>query len=318
VVSRTPSHGTGRRLAIAGLLCVLGAGDGSAQQEPTADVGPPEIEAPKPPSREEVLLGPPGNPMRERRSECVRLYETKRYDKAAECWREVLDAGATDVFAIRTLAFSYFYSNDPDPALHYFDQVLLRNPNDILSLKGKGLVGITLFRNELAEESFGRAVELAPKSETYWRLYGLSLHRQDRFDEALAAYDHALSLRPKSVSAWALRGGLLFRVGRYDDAMRSFDKILEIDPTSELAWRNKGSCLIESERPKDALKMFDVAIDINPLSVPAWYNRGVALERLGELDEARRHYERALQIDPSYAEAQRALDLLNQAPETGG
>jgi tetratricopeptide (TPR) repeat protein len=92
--------------------------------------------------------------------------------------------------------------------------------------------------------------------------------------------------------------------------MRSFDKILEIDPTSELAWRNKGSCLIEAGEPKKAVEMFDVAIEINPLSVPAWYNRGVALERLGETDEARRHYERALKIDPNYAEAKRALEIV--------
>jgi tetratricopeptide (TPR) repeat protein len=135
-------------------------------------------------AREEIILGPRGGPLREERAECVRFYETRRYEKAAECWDKVIEGGADDVFVIRTLGFSLFYSNRPEDSLHYFDQVLQRSPNDILALKGSGLATLTLGQNDRAELFFERAIRLAPNSEPYRRLYGLSLHRQEKTTDA--------------------------------------------------------------------------------------------------------------------------------------
>ncbi len=292
------------------LLGVAGAQESGAQQP-----GPRE---PSPEVRDQIIYGPKQSPQRRRREECVQQYETRRYKKAAECWREVVDGGAGDIFAIRTLAFSLYYANDFETARYYFDHALERNPNDLFSLKGRGLLALTVAKPAEAEGLFARAARLKPRNEQWRRLYGVSLQRQGRFEEALVAFGDAVKLNPKSISALSLKGAALFSLERFSEAQLTFDRILELDPTSEVAWRNKGSCLIRGGKPEEAIGMFDVALKINPLSVEAWYNRGVALERMGDVDEARRHYERALRIDSGHHEARRALDLLDRTQEGNG
>jgi tetratricopeptide (TPR) repeat protein len=309
-------------LAFAGLLVLALEGKGANPTAPKSGeadvVREPGDGLSQEELRDRLIYGPKDSPLRAKREECVRIYETRRYKKAATCWREIVDGGGADLFAIRTLAFSYYYANDFDSARHYFDYVIERIPNDLYTIKGKGLLALTTAKPEEAEVLFARATRLAPKNETWHRLYGVSLQRQGKAEEALAAYEKALKLRPKSISGLSLKGAALFRLDRYDEAMRTFDRILEIDPTSEVAWRNKGSCLIRSGNPEKAVEMFDVALKINPLSAEAWYNRGVALERMEQLDEARRHYERALRINSDYEAAQEALKLLKTRQAGGG
>jgi len=56
------------------------------------------------------------------------------------------------------------------------------------------------------------------------------LAQQERFPEAMAAYDRAVDLDQRCVEAHAGRAGLLCRLGEYDEATKASRAALEIDP----------------------------------------------------------------------------------------
>jgi tetratricopeptide (TPR) repeat protein len=61
-------------------------------------------------------------------------------------------------------------------------------------------------------------------------ILGETLQRQQRAQEALAAFDRALQLEPRRADAHAARAGLLCDLGQYEDAARAARTALAIDP----------------------------------------------------------------------------------------
>ena len=131
---------------------------------------------------------------------------------------------------------------------------------------------------------------------------------QDRYQEAIVAYDKAIKIKPDYADAWINRGFALDNLKRYDEALESNEKAIEIKPDYALAWYNRGVALDDVGKYKEAIASYDQAIKIdnswgskNPSD--AWVGRGVALRKLGKYQEAITSYDKAVEIKPDYADA---------------
>jgi tetratricopeptide (TPR) repeat protein len=63
-----------------------------------------------------------------------------------------------------------------------------------------------------------------------WYAQGFALTNDERYAEALLAYEKALSSDPSLLNAWYYEGDALFRLGRYDEAIRAFSNATAVDP----------------------------------------------------------------------------------------
>lgn len=131
---------------------------------------------------------------------------------------------------------------------------------------------------------------------------GDALRQQDRFEEAVAAYDKAITLVDQSngTSSWFLlyaRAISHERQGNWDLAEQDFRAALALNPGQPQVLNYLGYSLVEKQIKLDeALEMIERAVAASPDSGYIIDSLGWALYRLGRYPEAVPHMERAVEL----------------------
>jgi tetratricopeptide (TPR) repeat protein len=126
---------------------------------------------------------------------------------------------------------------------------------------------------------------------------------ENRYDEAIAAYDRALQIQPDLADTWNNRGVVLTRMQRYEEAIASYEQATKIRPHYPDAWNNRGVVLLELQQYQDAIACYEQAIQAKPDYADAWNNRGVAFSKMQQYEQAVISYNNALQIKNDYTDA---------------
>lgn len=147
------------------------------------------------------------------------------------------------------LAQAYLGRNQPTDALDQVKQALQAKPDNSAAYGLRGLIYAALGDNEHADESFHRAMQLAPHDADLMHNYGWTLCQQRRFDDADAQFKRAIAEPSyRSVSRTMLVQGICqARSGNGQEAERTLSRAYELDPAnptiavnlSEVLYRNK-------------------------------------------------------------------------------
>jgi serine/threonine protein kinase/lipoprotein NlpI len=187
---------------------------------------------------------------------------------------------------------------------------------------------------EAALRDFEQAIRVAPRAEDHVER-GRILHRCNRSQEAVAAYDAALALNPHYADAHRWRAKALIELGEYKGAADSLDQYLERpnpragpsvladvyqtrgliraklrkyqdaieDYSQALALRrdpathaHRGWAYLVSEAWRPALRDFDAAIQLDPKNSDAYNGRGYARVQLGQYRQAVKDADEALRL----------------------
>jgi len=138
-------------------------------------------------------------------------------------------------------------------------------------------------------------------------LYGLTLTRIGRFEEAIAAFDRALMIDPGFTDALYNRAKALKDQGRIGAAAEAYIEYLARQPNDPDGLYNLANIRFEQNRPAEAVDLFKKLIDSHPLRLDAQTNLALALSQLGELDQAVQQLELVLAVEPTYEAAIRLL-----------
>ncbi len=126
---------------------------------------------------------------------------------------------------------------------------------------------------------------------------------ENRYEDAIAAYNQALQIQPDLADTWNNRGVVLTRMQRYPEAIASYEQATTIRPNYPDAWNNRGVVLLELQQYPDAIGCYEQAIQAKPDYADAWNNRGVAFSKMQEYEQAVISYNQALQIKNDYTDA---------------
>ncbi|MEO5686186.1 MAG: type IV pilus biogenesis/stability protein PilW [Burkholderiaceae bacterium] len=132
------------------------------------------------------------------------------------------------------LAAAYLGRNQPTDALDQVKQALQAKPDNPAAYGLRGLIYAALGDNEKADESFHRAMQLAPHDADLVHNYGWYLCQTRRFAEADAEFSRAIA-EPgyRSVSRTMLVEGICQgRAGKPQDAERTLSRAYELDPAN--------------------------------------------------------------------------------------
>jgi serine/threonine protein kinase/Tfp pilus assembly protein PilF len=136
---------------------------------------------------------------------------------------------------------------------------------------------------------------------------GLVLHLQERFAEALAAYDAALEAEPERIEIIRRRGEVLLALQRYREAAAAFDAYLEKDgPPSAAIYRQRGLARAEVGRHAEAMEDYSRALEMKPKDeerASLHLRRGQEYLASNAMELALRDFEEAVRLDPSRADA---------------
>lgn len=142
----------------------------------------------------------------------------------------------------------------------------------------------------------------AEKANLFYQL-GLLLHSDNRYEEAIAAYDATLSIQSNYDDALHNKGCALSKLGQFEQAVSVYDAVLAIQPKYYDALYNKGKTLEKLGQLEQAIATYDAALAIKPDLHEALNNKGRALDELGQYEAAISAYDAALAIKPDSANA---------------
>jgi predicted O-linked N-acetylglucosamine transferase (SPINDLY family) len=145
-----------------------------------------------------------------------------------------------------------------------------------------------------------QALKLKPDDPGALLHYGLALHGQKRFEEALTAYDRLLALQPNLIAAHMGRGGALRALDRHEAALAEYELVLAADPNAADVWNGRGALLRVLGRVDEALDSMNRALTLAPDFAEALQNRGELLwDEKTDYPAALKDLERAVALEPN-------------------
>jgi tetratricopeptide (TPR) repeat protein len=134
-----------------------------------------------------------------------------------------------------------------------------------------------------------------------WNALGYSYRNQQKYSEALVAYQEAIKIAPKDPSSWNGLGITYAGLNDSKNAITAYKKAIQFNPKFSAAWSNLGFTYHEIGRFQSALIAYKKAIDLNPKSVNPLCGLGITYSDLSQNNEAIVVLQKAIELDPSYA-----------------
>jgi type IV pilus assembly protein PilF len=143
------------------------------------------------------------------------------------------------------LASGYYSRGQLETALDEVKLALAAKPDLPDAYNLRGLIYQSLGDDRLAEESFRRALQLAPGDPNVLHNYGWYLCQRNRLNEAQAQFQQAISTpRYPGLARSLMTQGICYtRAGSWADAERSLMRAYEIEPTNPVTAVNLADVL---------------------------------------------------------------------------
>jgi len=151
------------------------------------------------------------------------------------------------------------------------------------------------------------------KNPTSWMAQtnlGRYLLREERFEEAIDAYQRVFAIKPDIYRAHIGQASALLKLGREREAEEHFEAALELKPDLYSAHRALARLSWKRGERATAIGHYEAMIAIAPQSPVGHFLMGRALEYTRRRREALAHYQNALALDPDHEKARQAVERI--------
>lgn len=153
-----------------------------------------------------------------------------------------------------------------------------------------------------ADKWLTKMLEWAPNDSDGWYNLGRTKYNENRFAEAISAFQQCLKLDPKNVKAEDNLGLSFAGMGRNEEAAAAYQRAIAWQEQSlaksPRPYIDFGSLLIDENRPKEAVTLLLQAIEIDPRDSKSHELLGKAYTRLEEFPKAQAELEKAVELSP--------------------
>jgi tetratricopeptide (TPR) repeat protein len=207
--------------------------------------------------------------------------------------------------AVYLLAYVRFRENKPKESLQLFtDAAKLKTPTPD-DLKIVALDYVLLNDYSDAGHYLEIALQMDPNNIDARYHLGRVRYQENRFADAIAAFQGVLERDPSNLKAENNLGLSLEGINQADQAIATYQKAIALDksslPHTEQPYLNLGMLLAKLNRAAEALPLLTQAAQINPNSPQVAYELAKTLFTLNRMEEARRAAEEAVRMRPKDA-----------------
>jgi len=153
-----------------------------------------------------------------------------------------------------------------------------------------------------ADKWLTKMLEWAPNDSDGWYNLGRTKYNENRFAEAISAFQQCLKLDPKNVKAEDNLGLSFAGMGRNAEAGAAYQRAIDWQEQSlaknPRPYIDLGSLLIDENRPSDAVPILLRAIEIDARDSKTHELLGKAYTRLEEFPKAQVELEKAVELSP--------------------
>lgn len=146
-----------------------------------------------------------------------------------------------------------------------------------------------------------------------------ALVEQEKWQEAIAAYQQALTITPNWVEVQRELGDLFLKLERWDEAVEVYETAIGLRSDVAEVYHNLGEALLKLQRWEDAIAAYQKAIELNPEFSWSYNNLGDGLRELQRWNKAASAYQKAIELKPDFALSHHNLgDILAKKEEWEG
>jgi tetratricopeptide (TPR) repeat protein len=153
-----------------------------------------------------------------------------------------------------------------------------------------------------ADKWLTKMLQWAPDDAEGWYYLGRTKYNENRFDEAVHAFQQSLTLDPNNVKAEDNLGLAFAGLGRVDDAAGAYEHAIAWQKNAATKnpgpYIDMGSLLLDQNRSTEAIPYLKQAIEISPPDFKPHELLGKAYSRLDQLPEAQNELEQAIALAP--------------------
>lgn len=171
-----------------------------------------------------------------------------------------------------------------------------------------------------AQQSFEKALELAPGSNEAESLLGWAQMMQENYDSALLTFHNVLLREPQNALARTNVGYICLRKKIYGEAIEHLSRAIRLNDDRKAtlyAHLYLGQVYYEREMFDDANIFFRKAIELGPNLLQAWYELGRSQWFAGRRDEARETWRAGAEANKFNAWGKRCAELLESIDKGG-
>jgi len=156
-----------------------------------------------------------------------------------------------------------------------------------------------------ADKWLTKMLEWAPNDSEGWYYLGRTKYNENRFAEAISAFQQCLKLDPQNVKAEDNLGLALAGLGRNEEATAAYQQAISWQAQSLTKnpgpYIDLGGLLIDENRPQDAVSFLLRGIEIAPSESRAHELLGKAYTRIEDFSRAQAELEKAIELSPQAA-----------------
>lgn len=185
----------------------------------------------------------------------------------------------------------------------YFQRASDLKPDDSSARAAYGASQIALGQTDIGIRELEKAVKEDADLSTAEIALILSLAKEKRFDEALAATVRLQKRHPERAISYTVEGLLQFSKGDKDKAEAAFKSALKLKPGAADAAVNLASIALVGKKPKKARGILTEVLKHKPRDHRALAMLADIHMRLGDADPAAKAYEQLLEVVPESLDA---------------
>jgi tetratricopeptide (TPR) repeat protein len=208
------------------------------------------------------------------------------------------DPGPSD---LKIVALDYVLLGDYPDAERWLTRSVAADPRDSESWYYLGRTKYNENRFQEAIHAFEECLRLDAKNTKAQANLGLALEGLGHTDQALAAYRNALAMQAegaaKSAEPFIDLGNLLLQENQIDDAIENLVKAREISPEDVRVYEGLGKAYLRLNKFVEAKTELERAVALAPDSAAAHYMLGQAYRKTGATERAKAEFDRAVELN---------------------
>ena len=201
-------------------------------------------------------------------------------------------------------------------SLKVVDDILARVPNDPELYSIRATISIAIQKPEEAISALNALLKLRPEDTDALREL-VSLLYPNQFDKQIEAVRQYMDANKPTSGHQQILGDLLMRQQKFDDALRAYDTALQLDSGNHSALIHRSQLLFAMGQRDEAMKIFEEILATDSDNFNANIQLATMREVCGQNAEAMKLYKKVLELQPSNTYAANNLAwLMSQSEET--
>lgn len=201
-----------------------------------------------------------------------------------------------------------YYQGDMIGAQKDFHRCLKVNPLFSQAYQYNAMVFEQMGQTDQAIENIKKAIELRPNSAQYLFTYGVILFQQERYADALSAFNQVIRIDERIPDAWLNRGATKLMLTDSTGALNDYTTAINLNPFSANPYVRRGSLYAQQKKYPLAINDLNMAISIDSLLPQAYFTRALIHYYQKQLNQSLIDLNKVLQLD-----SRNTLALFNRA-----